>query len=299
MTGDIMKSLVLGTSSVDTLIYVEDIHQITDDMSLWANNVTTSIGATGAGKALALDVLGSEVTLLTDIGDDQYKNEILTFYDTTSICLHALPTDKSTAHTNIMHSKGKRISIFTSTPTLIPPIHPDIHDIVKNVDVIFLNINQFCRDYIPILKQYNKPILVDIHDYQEGNPYHQDFIDAADILVASGVNIPNHLQFLQTYIQKGKDIVIITKGSEGLIAMDKEHHIYELPGYNDIEFVDSNGAGDAFTAGFMLEYYKTNNALKALQFGTVCGGIACTSFDLYHRDFNEKEIRKQLQNVSW
>lgn len=294
-----MKSLVLGTSSVDTLIHVGDINQITDDMSLWADNVITSIGSTGAGKAFSLDVLGSNVTLLTDLGEDQYKEDIIRFYNTTSIDLYVLPTDKSTAHTNIMHSGGKRISIFTSAPTVIPPVHPNIHEMIQNTDVIFLNINQFCRDYIPIFKQYDKPIFVDIHDYQEGNPYHQDFIDAADILVASGVNIPNHKEFLDKYIKKGKEIVIITKGSEGLIAMDQNKKIYELLGYNEIEYVDSNGAGDAFTAGFMLEYFNTNDILKALQFGTICGGVACSSIELYHRDYPEKKIRELLQNVSW
>jgi sugar/nucleoside kinase (ribokinase family) len=296
--GDNMKSLVIGTSSIDTLIHVGDINQIQEDMSLWADYVATTIGSTGAGKAFALDVLGTDITLITDLGNDSFKDVILDFFATTSIHLKVLQTDKSTAHTNIMHSNGKRISIFTSMPTTIPSIHPNIHTMIENTDVIFLNINEYCRNYIPIFKQYDKPILVDIHDYQEGNPYHQDFIEAADILVASGVNIPNHRQFLETYIKEGKEIVIITKGSEGLIAMDQYHNLYELPGYNEFDYVDSNGAGDAFTAGFMLEYFKTTNVLKALQFGTVCGGIACSSIELYHREYTEEKIRNILKNVS-
>lgn len=294
-----MKSLVLGTSSVDTLIHVNEIHQLEDDMSLWANSVTETIGSTGAGKAFALDVLGSDVTLLTDVGNDQYRDTILAFFNTTTIDVKVLSTDKSTAHTNIMHSKGKRITVFTSAPTLIPPIYPKIHDIMPTIDVVFLNINQYCKDYIPILQTYDKPIVVDIHDYQLGNPYHQDFIDAANILVASSVYIPNHMEFLTSQIKTGKSIVVLTKGKDGLIAMDDTYKVYELPGYNDVEYIDSNGAGDSFTAGFMLEYFKTKDVLQSLKFGTVCGGIACSSMELYHREYDERQVRNIVQKVSW
>ena len=294
-----MKSLVLGTSAVDTLIQVPAIDRLEDDMMLWANNVTDSIGSTGAGKALALDVLGSETILLTDLGQDEYRTKVQSFFATTKVRLEVLETDKTTAHTNLMHSRGKRISVVTSAPSVIPPVHPEFPTFLAWCDVVFLNINQYCRDYIPLLVQSGKPIVVDIHDYDGKNPYHQDFIDIADILIASGVNLPDHETFLTDQINAGKELVVITKGTAGLVAMDAEGNRYELPAYTDFEFVDSNGAGDSFCAGLMLEYQHTHNWLDALRFGTVCGGVACTSFDLYHREFDRERIKNIVKKVSW
>lgn len=294
-----MKSLVIGISSVDVLIHVPEIRELQDDLSLWATNVTTSIGSTGAGKALCLDVLGSSVTLLTDLANDQEGDRIRSFFATTNVTLHPLLTDKTLTHTNLMHSQGKRISITTSSPTIVPAIHPDIDRLIQENDVIFLNINQSCRDYIPVLKRYNKPILVDIHDYDEVNPYHQDFIDAGTIIVASGVNIKNHTTFMRNLIEAGKELVIVTRGSDGLWAMDSTFNEYSLAGYTAFEYVDSNGAGDSFCAGFMLEYHRTNDLLEALKFGTICGGLACTSYDLFHRKASKKMVQNLIKKVSF
>ena len=212
---------------------------------------------TGAGKALCLDALGSDVTFITDVANDENGAKILRYFDETTVNLIQVEVDKSTAHTNLMHSKGKRISVFTSVPTMEPKKPQNLDEIVKEADVVFLNINQFCRDYIPLIKKYKKLTVVDIHDYNPPNPYHQDFIEAADVLVASGIYIPNHQEFLEEMIQKGKKLVVVTKGSEGLVALDSDKNYYELSGYNDFEYVDSNGAGDSFTSGLVSYCYKT------------------------------------------
>lgn len=296
--GDNMKSLVIGGSSVDTLIHVPEIKSIADDMSLWATHVSTNIGGTGAGKALCLDVLGSEVTFITDLGNDDNRSVIKSFFNNTEVTLLPVETNQTTAHTNIMHSQGKRISVFTAAGTDIPPIHPEIHNILEDVDVVFLNINEFCRQYISILNHLNIPIVVDIHDYEEGNPYHQDFIDIADILVASGVYISNQDDFLSKYIEQGKDLVVITNGANGLVARDHQSS-YKLKGYNDFQYIDSNGAGDSFVSGMMFNYFQTKNTKLALEFGTICGAMACTTYDLYNKKYTAEEIEKIQKGVQF
>lgn len=285
-----MKALVIGGSSWDTLIHVDEISSIEDDMSLWAKSVIKTVGGTGAGKALCLDSLGDEVTFITNVGRDENGLKIIDFFRETSVNLVCLEVDKSTSHTNLMHSKGKRISVFTAVPSFNPKIPINIDKLIKDSDVIFLNINEFCREYIPILIKHDKLVVVDIHDYNPPNPYHKDFIDIADVVVASGVYIPNHKEFLHQMIQEGKRLAVITKGSGGLVALDLNRNIYELPGYNDFEYVDSNGAGDSFTSGLVSHCFKTKDMGESLKYGTICGGIACTVYDLYDKKFNDIEI---------
>ncbi|MGD9964718.1 MAG: carbohydrate kinase family protein, partial [Candidatus Izemoplasmatales bacterium] len=219
-----MKSLVIGVSSYDTLIYIDNLSDIKSDYSTWAKRVSYNIGGTGAGKALALKTLGVNVTLATDLGEDEFGVKILDFLQKQEIKLKILKADKSTTHTNIMHDNGKRLSIFTSTPNQVE-FAPSLESLISSSDIIFLNINDYCREYIPLIKKYKKITIVDIHDYDLGNPYHQEFIDASDILFASGINIKNQKKFLQDNI-KDKEVIIITNAENGSIAIDKNNKIY-------------------------------------------------------------------------
>ena len=167
--------------------------------------------------------------------------------------------------------------------------------LLENNDVVFQNINPFCRDYTDILKATNKPVLVDIHDYDEGNPYHDDFIEVADIVVASATHISDQRSFLDKMIKKGKKLAVVTNSSKGLNAMDFDSNFYKVDGYNDFEFVDSNGAGDSFCAGLMLKYYETQNYREALEFANVCGGISCTSEDLFNMSYTKEMIEFIVQ----
>jgi sugar/nucleoside kinase (ribokinase family) len=292
-----MKALVIGGSSWDTLIHVHELKEIKDDMMLWADHVVETVGGTGAGKALCLDALGNDVTLITTVGNDVYSSQIIEYFNKTNIRLYPLKTDKSIAHTNIMHTQGKRISIYTSAPTTKPQIVQNIEYLVQNADVVFLNINDFCRDYIPYLRKANKMVIVDIHDYDPPNPYHQDFIDIADIITVSGVYIENHQGFLRDLINGGKKAAVLTKGKEGLIAIDQDCSIYELRGYNEMPHIDSNGAGDSFSAGFIDHYLETGNMLESLQFGTICGGLACTTFELYNQEYTKQKVNEIKKRV--
>ena len=290
-----MKALIIGGCSWDTLIKVGDIHSLEKDMSLWADNVVETVGGTGAGKALCLDTLGYDYTWITEIGNDIFGQKITQYLDLRKVQYLSMDVDKSTAHTNIMHSGGDRISVFTSSPTKESKPYHKIEEIIIESDLVYLNINQFCRQYIPLIKKHNKKVIVDLHDYNIGNPYHQDFIDIANVLTVSGVYITDQTSFLKQMIKNGKEIVIITNGNEGSIAMDSSGSIYKTPSYQQIEYVDSNGAGDSFCAIFGMEYYATKNIGKSLQLAAICGAMSCTTFDLFPNEITIEDIKKRVE----
>lgn len=294
-----MNYLNIGGCSVDTIIHVHSLPEITEDVTLFAERVFTSIGGTGAGKALSLAYLGVEQMFITAIGSDDNGHQLRRFFEQQNLDFYPTTSDVSTAHTNIMHGNGNRLTVFTSHIQTPPPVHEDAEEMIQKSDVVFLNINEFCRSYIPFLEHSSAKIIVDIHDYEPSNPYHQDFIDIADVIIASSVNIPQSHTFMKEQIQRGKEVVVVTKGSKGLVAMDSTQQYYELPGYNDWEYVDSNGAGDSFCSGFIVEYMETNNLLQALKVGTVCGGIACTSEELYHKDYPIERVRQLVSSIKW
>ena len=172
-------------------------------------------------------------------------------------------------------------------------------EFLQECDVVFLNINSFCRRYIPLLQNTDKLIVVDIHDYDPPNPYHQDFIEAADVIVASELQLGDVNAFMKGQIQNGKQIVVVTKGKEGLVAIDADYNVISLPGYNNLKYVDSNGAGDSFTSGFIVKYWETRNLVESLKFGSICGRIACTSYELYNSKYDKNEVESLLQKATF
>lgn len=294
-----MKALVIGYSAWDTLIHVDEINELKDDMFLWSNKIIETVGSTGAGKALALDVLGVDVTLITNIGDDENGKKISNFFERTNIKIVNVPVDKSESHTNIMHGDGRRISIVTGNPTSVGGMIPEYEKFIEECDVVFLNINNYCRTFIPTIKKHSKKTLVDIHDYDPPNPYHQEFIQAADILVGSGIFIKDQKAFLKEQLQKGKELVVLTAGSKGLMAADYTGDFHGVGGYNNFEYVDSNGAGDSFCAGLMLKLHETGNYHKALEYGTICGGLACSSEHLFRIDIDREYVDEIYKKRIW
>jgi bifunctional ADP-heptose synthase (sugar kinase/adenylyltransferase) len=61
-----------------------------------------------------------------------------------------------------------------------------------------------------------------------------------------------------------QDKLIITKGSDGCVYMDKEFPVSAVP------VKDVSGAGDTFLAGLVCEYIKSKDIEKAIKFAQEC-----------------------------
>lgn len=280
-----MKACIIGVSAYDTLIEIGDFPKLKSDMSLWANHVHYALGGTGAGKALAFDALGVQTRLITDMGHDDMRDKMMKMYSQTGIDLKVLDADISTSHTNIMHGQGQRLSIFTSMAKMVD-FDPTIEADIIHSDFVCLSINDYCRSYIPYIKKHKKLCFVDIHDYDMGNPYHQDFIDVADILFVSGVNIDNHIDFLKAHKDQHR-LIILTKAERGSLLINQQGQIIEQSAFKGLKLVDTNGAGDSFSVGFMYAYMKKKPLAYCMKFASICGALACSSRDLCHKDMTE------------
>lgn len=71
------------------------------------------------------------------------------------------------------------------------------------------------------------------------------------------------------FIERNLDKIIVTLGADG--AKLNQTQVYPL---NPTEVKDVSGAGDSFIAGLAVEYLKSNDIIRAIQFANVCAGIA-------------------------
>ena len=80
-----------------------------------------------------------------------------------------------------------------------------------------------------------------------------------------GVGPERAADVARLFIEWGAEVGILSRGAQGAIVAHREgsHHIQAAPA----KVVDCTGAGDCFSMGFLVEYLRSRNPLRAGQFG--------------------------------
>lgn len=277
------RILVLGAVSYNTLIYLDQFPR-PEPHTVFARRWYETLGGTGAGKALNLAKLGFPVLLHALIGADDPGQKVQEYLRREPLLeFHpGLDPQGTPRHTNLMDASGRRISIHVVPGTLEPDLELlAVEEKIAGCSCVVMSIVNYCRRMIPLVKKHHKPLWIDIHDYDGENPYHQEFIEAADYLQLSSDSLPDFRQFMWKMIEKGKKMVICTHGKEGSTGLTAEEGWREVPILSNYRYVDSNGAGDAFFAGSFYGFLNGRSLLECLRLGTISSGLCITSTELY------------------
>ncbi len=293
-----MKILVIGGASYDDIIHVDEFFE-PKSATVFVKKSYSKPGSTGIGKSIALKRLGYDVTFIAAIGDDYYGKVISQMLKDEGIKFYPLEANKTERHTNIMNRFGERITIFTQTS--------DIEDIfvnayekqVKEADIVVLNIKDYSRYFIPLLKKYQKQVYCDIHDYDGYNTYHKDFIMFSDYIFMSSDNIKDYKNYMYNLLKDGKKWVVVTHAKKGASGLDG-HEFIEISS-NQIEVIDTNGAGDNFFAGMLHGYLNMYSMQDCLYLGRIVAESCIQSEKVVSDMLNLKYLEKyfeKLKNIS-
>ena len=184
-------------------------------------------------------------------------------------------------HVNLMDEKGDRISIFAHYPS--HEFEVDVESIrpaAAAADIISVTIMDYCRQYLPMLDELGAPVWIDIHDWDGANPYHQEFIEAADFLFMSSPLLPDWREFLESRIEAGAHACVATHGAAGASGITATEGWKEVKAVPAIDIVDTNGAGDAFFAGFSKAWTEGAVLGEAMEAGANQAARAVASLGL-------------------
>lgn len=288
-----MKNLIiLGGATFDSIIHLEEFPE-SIPQTIHQCDFFEAVGSTGVGKAVNLCRLGFNTSLYAMIGDDIYGGVIRHYLEKFPLHFSPIIDPKGTErHVNIMNSRGERISIFLTTTTSKPDIdYTQFIVPIKNADVVVLNIIDHCREFIPLLKEQNKDIWTDLHDYDGSSDYHQDFINAADYVFVSSDNLKDYKTTMMQIMALGKKLVVCTHGKLGATLLTPNGEWLETSIRGDFSLVDSNGAGDAFFSGFLYGYYNHFSLSECMDFGHICGGLCVSTKEISHPKLSESLLR--------
>ncbi|MBL0200758.1 MAG: carbohydrate kinase family protein [Chitinophagaceae bacterium] len=294
------KIFIIGGTTFDHIVYLPELPG-NKALTLHKASFQETIGSTGAGKAINLTKLGVKNTLYSVLGDDYYgkqieqnlhENKIDFFID-----IDPVGTER---HINIMDDEGKRISMFiTQSSESINYNTQKIDAAAKDADIIVLNIISYCRNIIPIIEKYNKPVWTDLHDYDGSNSYHNDFIRASQFIHMSSDNLPDYNSVMERFINEGKELAICTHAKKGATLLTKDGIRIEQPAILSYPMTDANGAGDSFFSGFLYGWINNQSYERCMQMGAVCAGLCINSKELASDFLSANYLNAELRRLDF
>jgi acarbose 7IV-phosphotransferase len=273
-----IRALVIGGVAWNTMVYLDEL-PLPRPGTIFARGSHETVGSSGAGKALNLSVLGADVTLWALVGDDEWGDRIRGVMADAGVALLRSPDPAGTMrHVNMMDAGGDRLSIFANSGTAETAVDVSVTErAAAEADLVAVTILPHCRQFLPMLQRLGSDVWVDIHDYDGVNPYHDDFIAAADHIQMSSIAMDDWRQFLEARVTAGAATAVCTHGAAGASGLTAADGWVDVPAVPVERIVDTNGAGDAFFAGFATAWLGGAGLAEALHRGTEVAAAAVQS----------------------
>ncbi|WP_159610430.1 carbohydrate kinase family protein [Glutamicibacter sp. JC586] len=273
------RVLVCGPASWNQIIELERLPD-PQPQQLVARNAWHTVGGTSAGKALHLSSLGVSTALFASIGEDQSGNKLREVLVSAGLDLHLVPSETTEQHVNLM-SQGQRISIYVATPSAAS--NADVEAVVARMseaDLAVIDLSELGLRLIERMGKSAIPLWVDLHDYDGMTEFHQPFLGAAAVVFMNDDATDDPWELLGTCLNRGPELAICTLGPRGAMAMDRHGQRWKVAA-REVAVVDTNGAGDAFMAGFLAAYLRAESVQECLEAASDSAAVALSSRHLH------------------
>lgn len=248
-------------------------------------------GGKGSNQAVAAHRAGADVTMITKVGKDTFGTIAKDFYakegmdtsyiledDSLSTGYALIMIDENTAQNEIVVIIGacdnitsddveKCRSLIESADILLVQLETNFDALFKVIDVAHEAGVKIVMNPAPAAALPDEVLRkVDIVTPNETE---------AQILTGIQIETEEDAKRAATvFLEKGVKEVVITLGSKGAFAMNRERS--ELVERLSVEAVDTTGAGDAFNGGFVTALSEGKDLFEALKFGNVTGALSVT-----------------------
>lgn len=267
-----ISAAVVGGVAWNLLVKVPRLP--TDLTTLHSDGHRWAVGGTGAGKALHLAHLGVDTRLHALVGEDEAGGEVRRVMQQAGVSLTAWPDPQGTeSHLNLLDPRGDRLSIFLDRASADPDVSAEaLLDFTAGADLVFVSLVEYSRRVLPLLAEQGVPVWVDLHDWDgEDSDFRRPFVEHGDYLFVSDVRLDDPLR-LATGLAATRRLVVVTHGPRGATAFFPDREPLFLPPYDAGPVRDTNGAGDAFSAGVAYGVARGWDLPRSLRAGAVLAG---------------------------
>lgn len=291
MSQDRKKILVVGSANMDFSMNMYKLPErgetLIDD-----GGVAYTPGGKGANAAAAITRLGADAVLCAKLGADLHGQKLYNYYKETGIDTSYVKVDRE-------HPTGLAVVIREGDGDNRIVVYPGANshitaDAVReafdcNPDAVYLGFEiPFAIAVTAANIASSKGIPVFIDAAPANKDYELESLPAVEVFspneaetleytgIATGSMEASLRAALALYRRVKCKYVVIKQGARGAFVYDGKRYS-SVPALRAGKTVDTTGAGDAFTAGLVIEYLYNGGDIKgAVRYGCAAGAIAVT-----------------------
>jgi pseudouridine kinase len=271
--------------------------------------ITTAAGGVGRNIAENLARLGHPTRLVTAVGDDLQGQFLRDHTRRAGVDVSAwvvLPGQTTGTYLSLNNPDGSLLAAVNDMAVLglLTPSHLASHTArLANARawVVDCNISEACIDWV-MHNSAGKPVFVDgvsSHKCLKVLPYlaqiHTLKINRLEAQALTGLPVNSAAQAIaaaQSLCALGTQNVVVSLGSGGVCWSSLSGH-GQLPALQ-VSVVNSNGAGDALTAGLVHGALADWPLDQAVHFANACAALTMLSASANHPDLSEANVSRLL-----
>jgi sugar/nucleoside kinase (ribokinase family) len=282
--------VVVGELNVDIILNQIDTFPVVGKEIL-AEQMTLALGSSSAIFACNLSTLGSKVTFLGRLGQDNFGDHVVTQLKSRGVNTnHIIRSTEQNTGATIVLNFGEDRAMVTYQGAMKYLTLADIPDDVLqkskhlHMSSVFLQPG-LISDMVPLFSKAKALGLTTSLDPQ-WDPSERWDINLKELLPHVDLFMPN-IQELKALtrtqdiesglaeIKSFANVIAVKCGSDGCYLWDGTEVIYQKAFLN-ANVVDSIGAGDSFDAGFISKFIQGKPYKECLEFGALTGAINTT-----------------------
>jgi len=276
------------------------------------NNLQLTPGGKGANQALAASRAGAEVKLTGAVGTDEVAPQATSLLREAGVDLSSVATvsgPTGCAFVFVDDSSENQIVIIPGANGQVTEKHGEQLSITAT-DILLLQMEVPAEAVCASAKAAHDAgaqVIANLAPYQT---MPRSFYHNVDVLIlneteAEQLSADLELQAIQPSDKPAEALriaetlhtqVIITLGSDGLVATEKDQTVIKIPGLN-IDPIDTVGAGDTF-AGFLGAMLARGSSLQnACKIANAAAALACTKVGAQTAIPTLDELSETARNV--
>lgn len=272
--------LVLGGAGVDTIVHVPELPLPFADSYMIRPGIETRGGQSGDFVTLGLHALGLRTHHLDMIGDDHEGDLVRALHHDRGIPFTEVPSPGGTKRAvNLVAPDGRRLSLYDADRARDSDRFDEstVRALAATARHAHVVITQPCAFTLPVLRDAGVTLSTDLHDWDGVETYHEQFALQTDLVFLSTAALADPERTMRDIGERGRARTVVATAGAGGAHLLHEGELTRVAAVTPhAPVVDSNGAGDAFAAGFLLGRLNGEHPSRCALFGTVAGAYACT-----------------------
>lgn len=279
-----VKVAVLGNINMDVILRTDEFPMIGETKLI--NDIKYLPGGKGANQAVAARRLGAEVFLVGRVGDDAFGEIALTNFKRQGVDISFIKKNKrlSTGTAFVISRKDGANSILSYPGANQKVTKEDVDsakDRIGKSDILLVQIGVPLSivDYaISVAYELGINVFLDPTPLGRGFPTELEKVSVlspneVELKMITGSDDMN--KSFKILHEKNIPTIVLKAGQDGCYVYSNGETSH-IPGFTNIEAVDTTGAGDTFSAAFAVRIASGDKLKDAALFANAAGALATT-----------------------